>query len=227
MASEFPDLRTFFSSGSMVDAVLNMGMPAPIDVQVSSPDLHADYTARAGVSQPDSDLPGVGEVYIPQDMNYPALAAERGPRACGRTRLTQKEIVDNVITALNSNYMIAPNYWVDHKTGNDYFLTVQYYENGTPADSQPRGSDAIFPFATRPSLKRADDASDSGGETGQHDSDVPTEMDHYQIQRVADVYVTPAGEDLGKVSDADSRPILANSKSPENVRINLRGMVQG
>ncbi len=51
----------------------------------------------------------------------------------GELGLTQKEIVDNVITALNSNTMIAPNYWVDYKTGNDYFLTVQYYENGPAA----------------------------------------------------------------------------------------------
>ncbi len=36
IASAFPEVRTFFSSGSMVDAILNMGMPAPIDVQVSS-----------------------------------------------------------------------------------------------------------------------------------------------------------------------------------------------
>ena len=42
MARQFPDVRTFFSSGSMVDAILNMGMPAPIDVQVSSPDLPSD-----------------------------------------------------------------------------------------------------------------------------------------------------------------------------------------
>ena len=28
--------------------------------------------------------------------------------------------------------MIAPNYWVDYKTGNDYFLSVQYYEQGKP-----------------------------------------------------------------------------------------------
>jgi len=26
--------------------------------------------------------------------------------------------------------MIAPNYWVDYQTGNDYFLSVQYAENG-------------------------------------------------------------------------------------------------
>src|SRR5581483_7599926 len=39
---QYPELRTFIQSGSMVDAVLNTGMPAPIDVQVTSPDLPED-----------------------------------------------------------------------------------------------------------------------------------------------------------------------------------------
>src|SRR6202522_2075214 len=47
MASQFPEMRTFFSSGSMVDAILNMGRPGPFDVQVSSPDLDQIY----GVAQ--------------------------------------------------------------------------------------------------------------------------------------------------------------------------------
>ena len=34
---KFPDVRAFFQSGSMVDAILNSGMPAPIDVQVKHP----------------------------------------------------------------------------------------------------------------------------------------------------------------------------------------------
>ena len=34
-----------------------------------------------------------------------------------------------MITALTSNQMIAPSYWVDPKSGNDYMLTVQYPEN--------------------------------------------------------------------------------------------------
>src|SRR5208337_4431907 len=54
----------------------------------------------------------------------------------------------------------------------------------------------------------------------------PTEVDHYQIQRITDVYVTPAGEDLGKVTDA-IRGILAKTSLPANVRVNLRGMVEG
>jgi hydrophobic/amphiphilic exporter-1 (mainly G- bacteria), HAE1 family len=54
----------------------------------------------------------------------------------------------------------------------------------------------------------------------------PTEIDHYQIQRVIDIYVTPKTEDLGRVTNA-IRNILAKEKIPSNVRVNLRGMVQG
>jgi hydrophobic/amphiphilic exporter-1 (mainly G- bacteria), HAE1 family len=51
-------------------------------------------------------------------------------------------------------------------------------------------------------------------------------VDHYQIQRVAYVYVTPGGEDLGKLS-AKIKNLLDTQTYPGNVRINLRGMVQG
>ena len=78
-------------------------------------------------------MPGVGQVYIPQDMNYPALRLDVDRVHAGELGLTQKDVVDNVITALNSNYMIAPNYWVDRKSGNDYYLTVQYFEKGQAA----------------------------------------------------------------------------------------------
>jgi HAE1 family hydrophobic/amphiphilic exporter-1 len=54
----------------------------------------------------------------------------------------------------------------------------------------------------------------------------PTEVDHYQIQREIDVYVTPTGEDLGKITGA-IRKIVADAKLPGNVRIELRGMVNG
>ena len=133
MASQFPDIRTFFSSGSMVDAILNIGMPAPIDVQVSSPDLDQIYGIAQNLANRIREVHGVGQIYIPQDMNYPALRLDVDRVHAGELGLTQKDVVDNVITALNSNYMIAPNYWVDRKSGNDYYLTVQYFEHGHAA----------------------------------------------------------------------------------------------
>ncbi len=53
----------------------------------------------------------------------------------------------------------------------------------------------------------------------------PTEVDHYQIQRVIDVYVNPAGEDLGKVASQINK-IIGSTKLPDGVRVDLRGMVQ-
>ena len=108
-------------------------MPAPIDVQVSSRDLRPTYRVAQDLPTRIRKLPGVGQVYIPQDMNYPALRLNIDRIHAAELGLSQKEMVDNVITALNSNIMIAPNYWVDYETGNDYFLTVQYYEHGQSA----------------------------------------------------------------------------------------------
>lgn len=221
ISTRFPDVRSFFSSGSMVDAILNMGMPAPIDIQVSSPDLHQIYGIAQDLAARIRQLPGVGEVYIPQDLNYPALRLDVDRINAGKLGLTQKEVVDNVITALNSNYMIAPNYWVDYKTGNDYYLTVQYYEKGRPAIHNFEDLTNI-PIRS-PNLKQP---TTLDSVVKLQNIQTPTEVDHYQIQRVTDVYVTPAGEDLGKVADS-VRGVIRQTKLPENVRVNLRGMVQG
>ncbi len=221
MARQYPDIRTFFSSGSMVDAILNSGMPAPIDVQVSGRSLKQSYGVAQDLASRIRQLPGVGEVYIPQDMNYPGLRLNVDRVHASELGLTQKEVVDNVITALNSNSMIAPNYWVDRKSGNDYFLTVQYFENGRAAIHNFADLTNIPIHA--PNLKQP---TTLDAVVKLEDIRTPTEVDHYQIQRVTDVYVTPVGEGLGKIADAVQRTV-DQTKLPENVRVDLRGMVKG
>ncbi|HEY4361118.1 MAG TPA: efflux RND transporter permease subunit [Bryobacteraceae bacterium] len=238
ISAQYPDLRTFFSSGSMVDAILNSGMAAPIDIQVSSRNMDRAYGIAQDLAARIRKMPGTGEVYIPQDLNYPALKLNIDRVHASELGLTEKEIVNNVITSLNSNTMIAPNYWVDHQTGNDYFLTVQYYENGKPAvhnmvDLQQiplRGIESKIDGAHTPNPPRIDGGSRPitvlGNVATLELVQTPTEVDHYQIQRIADVFVTPAGEDLGKLSTQISK-LLASEKFPNNVRVNLRGMVKG
>ncbi len=251
MASQYPDIRTFFYSGSMVDAILNSGQVAPIDVQVSSPDLPQIYGIAQSLANRIRQVHGVGEVYIPQDMDYPALRIDVDRVHAGEMGLTQKDVVDNVITALNSNYQIAPNYWVDRQTGNDYYLTVQYYEHGQPSihdmidlgqiplrdpgsENANCNTTTVAPFNTTPEDWNCPV---QGRPTTVLNNVVkieriqtPTEIDHYQIQRAMDVYVTPKGEDLGDVTNS-IRDILAKAQAkaeiPGNVRVNLRGMVQG
>jgi multidrug efflux pump subunit AcrB len=273
ITNQYPAIRTFVQSGSMVDAILNMGMPAPIDVQVSSPDLNQIYSIAQGLAGRIRRLPGVGEVYIPQDMNYPTLRLDVDRVHAKELGLSQEDVVDNVITALNSNYMIAPNYWVDHKSGNDYYLTVQYYEHGTPAihtladlqqiplrtSSNPPKNIGCGPALPTPDSlhpapavdppkplwvcgRQMPDPAVKPLETSSAPRPItvlknvvnldfdqtPTEVDHYQIQRVVDVYTTPSGEDLGRVTKAIQKILDADASSyPPNVRIHLRGMVEG
>ncbi|HVX67457.1 MAG TPA: efflux RND transporter permease subunit, partial [Bryobacteraceae bacterium] len=56
--------------------------------------------------------------------------------------------------------------------------------------------------------------------------DAPTEVDHYQLRRAIDIYVNLKGEDLGRAANAIDR-IVKDTKLPEGVFVDLRGMVQG
>src|SRR3984957_6168135 len=246
MASQFPDIRTFVASGSMVDAILNMGMPAPIDVQVSSSDLDQIYDIAKNLAGRFRQVHGVGQIFIPQDMNYPALRLDVDRVHAGELGLTQKDVVDNVITALNSNYMIAPNYWVDRKSGNDYYFMVQFFEKGQAAIHNmadlgqiplrnPNASGDLNCGPGQAAGKGQPAWSCAGGGrpttvlnnvVSVKQVQTPTEVDHYQIQRAVDIYVTPGGEDLQRVTSS-IRDILAKTKIPSEVRVNLRGMVQG
>jgi multidrug efflux pump subunit AcrB len=220
IASQYPELRTFFSSGSMVDAVLNMGAPAPIDVQVSSPDLDQAYNSARDIAGRIRKLSGVSEVYIPQDMDYPAVRLDVDRVHAAQLGLSPQDVVRNVVTALDSNLMIAPNYWLDRKTGNDYFLTVQYYENGHPAVHDfvdlkgiPLRGANVNKATTLDTVARLTKIL------------TPTEVNHYQIQRVIDIYVTPAGEDLGRVANGVKK-VVSDTKLPAEVAVDMRGMVQ-
>jgi HAE1 family hydrophobic/amphiphilic exporter-1 len=219
MAARYPEIRTFFSTGSMVDAILNQGAPAPIDVQLSSSNLPLIYSSAQTLAQRIRGLRGVGEVYIPQDMNYPAIQLDVDRIHAGELGLSQKDIIDNVITALNSNYMIAPNYWVDYKTGNDYYLTVQYYERGK-SSIQNKLDLSNIPLRA-PNLPKPTTLDTV---VSLKTMQTPTEIDHYQIQRVVDVFVSPSGEDLGRVTSLVQQTV-ADAHLPETIRVTLRGMV--
>ena len=132
--------------------------------------------------------------------------------------LSQKEVVDNIITALTSNGMIAPDYWIDPKTGNPYMLTVQY------AEDQVKTLTDLKQIPLRGARSNAPTTLDTV--VNVHMIPSPTEVDHYQLFRVIDLYVSPKGEDLGRVS-SQIEQIIQKTKLPEGVRINVRGSVQG
>jgi multidrug efflux pump subunit AcrB len=218
LARELPQLSVYFQSGGLVDAVLNMGLPAPIDVQVSGSDIKAGYKTAVGLATEIRQIPGVSDVFIPQDIDYPALQLDIDRTRSAELGLDQREVVENVITALTSNGMIAPSFWIDPRSGNDYMLTVQYPEK----QIKNIGDVSAIPIRAAGSARPA--RLESVSRISRIES--PTEVDHYQLRRVTDIYVQPAGEDLGRIANRIDG-IIAKSKLQEGLVVTLRGMVQG
>jgi multidrug efflux pump subunit AcrB len=81
---EMPELQTFFSSGSLVDGVLNMGAPAPIDIRVVGNDMTGDFKVAQGIAARVRKVRGVADVYIPQDLDYPSLRISIAPTSSPR-----------------------------------------------------------------------------------------------------------------------------------------------
>src|SRR6266576_2646036 len=187
---ELPGLAIFFSSGSLVDAVLNLGMQAPIDVQIGGTNMKASYQTALDLAAGIRKIRDVADVYIPQDLDYPALRLEIDRMRAGELGLSEKEVVANIITALTSNQMVAPNVWIDPRNNNNYFLNVQYPDTQIQSMLDLRSIPLRAPGLTRPT--RLDMVSKITR------FDAPTEVDHYQIRRTIDIFVRPHGEDLGR-----------------------------
>ena len=214
LRKDLPQAAAYFQTGGLVDAILNLGLPAPLDIQVSGMDLEAMHRTAVAIAEQARKLPGVSDVLVPQDVDYPALQLDIDRMHASELGLNEKEVVGNVITALTSDMMIAPSYWVDPKTGNDYFLTVQYPENYVKSLQDL----TAIPLRGSGHLQTA--RLDTVSQVSHIES--PTEVDHYQLRRVTDVYVSPAGEDLGRVlGNIDN--IIHNTKLPDNVRVIVRG----
>src|SRR5712692_4403014 len=218
LRSDMPEVSGYFQSGGLVDAVLNLGLPAPIDVQVSGMDLDKTYRTALDLASKLRQVHGVSDLLIPQDMDYPALRLDVDRQRAGLLGLHQKEVVDNVITALVSNGMIAPSYWVDPRSGNDYLLTVQYPENAVKSLNDLKQ----IPLRAANSLNPT--PLDSVVNIRPMES--PTEVDHYQLRRVFDLYISTTGEDLGPVT-SQIENIVKSTPLAEGVRVDLRGSVQG
>ena len=216
--SDLPELSTYFQTGGLVDSVVNMGMPAPIDIQVTGNNQQAAFGVARELAAKLRAMDDVSDVLIPQNLDYPGIALNVRREMAARLGLTATDVVNNVVTALTSNGMIAPSYWVDPRNGNNYFLTVQYANR--QLDTMTLEDFKQIPL-------HAKDNNNSTMLENVADIEMintPTEVDHYQLFRKIDVYVSPKGADLGALASR-VRKIVDDTPLPANIRIEIRGSV--
>ncbi|MBW4038540.1 MAG: efflux RND transporter permease subunit [Acidobacteria bacterium] len=243
LSHDMPELTTYFQAGGLVDGVINQGLPAPIDIQISSMDMNKSYALAQKLALKIKAMPNVSAIYIPQDLDYPGIALNINREKAGLIGLTEQDVVDNVITAMTSSGMIAPSYWIDPKSGNNYMVTVQYanaelhnmsmedFQNIPLRGVKPPGYDPEHDahMATVKSAQMWQGDHIAGYTPLNSVADLqlintPTEVDHYQIRRVIDIYVATKTEALQQVGENIDN-LLAHTKTDRNTVLTVRGAV--
>jgi multidrug efflux pump subunit AcrB len=241
ISREMPEISTYFQAGGLVDGVINQGLPAPIDVQVGSNDLDSAYALAEQLAAKIRTMPNVSSVYIPQDLNYPGLELNIDREKASLIGLSAQDVVDDVVTALTSDGMVAPSYWIDPKSGNNYMVTVQYanrwIDNMSLEDLKNIPLRGAHPPGYSPtnigrmasempaSFLRSDHVAGFTPLSSVADIqrfNTPTEVDHFQIRRVIDVFVATRTEALQGVASGINK-LLENTRHDRNTVLHLRG----
>jgi multidrug efflux pump subunit AcrB len=243
LSREMPELSAYYQAGGLVDSVINQGLPAPIDIQIKSQNMDSSFALATQLAAKIKAMPNVSNVYIPQSIDYPGLALNIDRERASLIGLSARDVVDDVITALTSDGMVAPSYWIDPKSGNNYMVTVQYanswIDNMSMEDMKNIPLRGVRPAGYSP-MQAGGQADPSSSQTPGNDNsagyvplgavadiqqiNTPTEVDHNQIRRVIDIYVATKGEALQGVGSQIDR-LLADTKHDKNTVIDVRGAV--
>jgi multidrug efflux pump subunit AcrB len=218
LPEEFPGVTFFFLPADIVNQVLNLGLPAAVDVQVVGPDKMADYGIAQRLAAQMRRIPGAVDVRVQQVVNVPEFLFSVDRIRAQQLGLTQRQVASNLTVSLSSSGQTAPNYWLNPKNGVSYSVQVQtppYQINtldgltSTPVTAPGLAAPELFgnlATATRQTTFAA--------------------VNHYNVQPVADVYAAADDRDLGGVArDIDRVIAKVQPTLPKGTSIVLRGQV--
>ena len=216
--NKFPEGVFFFTPANITNQILDFGLPAPIDLQISGRSPQ-NFAMATQILKEIQAIPGVADAHIHQLVAEPTLNVNVDRLKASQIGLTQQDVAQSMLISLSGTGQTAPNEWLNPKTGVNYQVVVQ-----TP---QYR-IDTMQSLARTPITSPSGTASQLLGNVANFERDVtPAVIDHYNIQPVFDIYADVDQRDLGGVSSA-IRKIMAKHKPDLAVgsQLALRGEVQ-
>jgi len=221
LPKQFPGVTFFFQPADMVNQVLNLGLPAPIDVQVAGRNPK-NYDVARGLAREIAKIPGAADVRVQQVMDAPEMRFEVDRTKAQQIGLSQRDVASDLLVSLSSSGQTAPNFWLNPANGVQYGVTVMtpQYKMGTMEDLQrtPIGAQS---GASSGNLQMFGNlATSSRGVT-------PAVVNHYNAQPVFDVFASADRRDLGSVARAiDEVVAKATPTLPKGTQVTMRGQVQ-
>jgi multidrug efflux pump subunit AcrB len=219
LPSKFPSITFFFQAANITNQILNFGLPAPIDVQVTGNDAAANYQIAARLQREIAQLPGAVDVFVRQQVDYPTVTVNVDRIRADESGLTQKDVASSLLISLSSSGQVAPNQWLNVSNGVNYTVNVQ-----TPQ----------YKIDTFDAMQRTPITAGAAGGSRQlldnlatlQRTTTPTIENHYDVQPVFDVYASPDQRDLGSFATDVTRILdKVNVGLPRGTTIDMRGQV--
>ncbi|GIW79913.1 MAG: hypothetical protein KatS3mg105_1720 [Gemmatales bacterium] len=217
-ARDYPQEQFLFVTGGIINAALNEGAAAPINVQVSAGSLEAARDVAELVVDKLRHVDGAVDVQIAEALDFPQLDIRVDRTRAKYLGLDQEEVAKSILTALGSSVGHAPTIWIDPATGIDFFMGVQYETNeidslegirNIPLSLHSNKGPITIPLSNIATVQR---------------TYIPGEISHYNIARVYNVLVNVSGRDLGSVA-RDVEAVLATIPTEKGVTLTMRGPV--
>jgi CzcA family heavy metal efflux pump len=219
LPAQYPGVTFFFQPADMVNQVLNLGLPAPIDVQVVGKNVEGNYAVARKLAHDMAQIPGAADVRVQQVMDAPELRFNVDRTKAQQLGLTQRQVASDLLISLSSSGQTAPNFWVDPANGVQYAVNVMTPQRQMNTMDALSGTPLTAPGHPTPQLF-GNLATSSRGIS-------PAVVNHYNVQPVFDVYAMTDRRDLGGVArDVDAIVTQARASLPRGTQIVVRGQVQ-
>jgi multidrug efflux pump subunit AcrB len=220
LAREFPDVTTYFQAADIIAQVLNSGLSAAIDVQVSGANLDSDSRIAQRLVKQMRNIPGVADLRIAEPIDYPAFKVNVDRNKALELGITENQVASSLLTTLAGNSLIQPTFWLDPNNGVNYFVISQSPEHLVNSVAALDNIPLSTPGASGLNGNKPQLLSNVAAIT--HTAD-PAVVEHYTIQRVVDVNCAVSGRDLGSASADVQRVIDGLGKLPPGTKVVIRG----
>ncbi|CUW47614.1 efflux RND transporter permease subunit [Novacetimonas hansenii] len=220
LAEKFPGTEITFMPADLTAKILNFGLPAPIDVQVSGRNLYGNFDFAQHLAARLRKITGVTDVAVQEPMNTPTLRVNARRTYALGTGLTEADVANNALAVLSGSGQVAPTYWLDPKTGVSHLVDIQ-----TPLQFLQTMNDLeTIPIDRGDGNPRNLPPQILGGLSQIVQTGTPGEVAHYNIMPVFNIYATNEGLDLGTVSREVTRVVEEERKSlPHGSSLYVRG----
>src|SRR3984893_14470539 len=215
----YPSTTFAFLPADINSQILNFGLPSPLDIQISGPNVAADRQYADGLLQKVRAIPGAVDVRIQQAFDYPQLNVDVDRSKARLVGLTQNDVASNLLVSLSGSFQTSPSFWMDPNTGTQYSVATQtpQYRLSTLNDL---AATPLRPSSGAPAQMLSNVAVF-------HRSAAPGVVSHYNAMPVIDIYGSVQGTDLGFMSTQVNKIIAASQHDlPRGAQVFVRGQVQ-